>query len=596
MKKDIALSREELIEALKRAEKRNAALAAENSSLRNDAICSKAEIAGYRSRLKEAEKRNTAKDRKISELSHAADGLKAYGDEEHFLRITLEKFVVANTALTKELIRKIYAGSQSEKASELAKKGICVSSETDHPSDSPDTMKSETAGRKRGRREGSVNFECIPGKAETVDTAPKDTPVCPDCEAAMDEKGAQEFWKLSYVPGYFRKRRYIVHCYVCPHCGKTLDTSDAARDAYGLSGCTPSLGAFLSYLSYGAYLPKNRLRDVFAQCGFPLSKTLIVKYCGMTADVFAPLVERMKEDIRKSHVVHIDETPYNCLGAENRTNYFWAAVTGASEPSKIMLYCYENDRRYAHAKEILGDGFKGTVVSDQYGAYGGFDRLAYCYSHLERPLISFLADYPEDSRKDRDFLEVQELVSLLKKAFGAEKRLKGLSPEERKTKRQTEVKPSVEKYFELAGKYRGEDDTPKNHAISYGLDEVSHYLLFLEDGSVPMTNNRAERSARKVKLVKNASMFSRSEGGASTTATMLSVVQTAVLNGLNPMRYMEHVLANWKELSDPERIGDFLPYSAALPDSVRLTEGERKAMEKEGEETREENEKEPEAD
>ena len=142
------------------------------------------------------------------------------------------------------------------------------------------------------------------------------------------------------------------------------------------------------------------------------------------------------------------------------------------------------------------------------------------HSLLERPRIAFLADYPEDSRKER---------------------------------RQMEVKPSVEKYFELAAEYRGEDDTPRNRAISYGLDEVSHYLLFLEDGSVPMTNNSAERAVRKVKMVKNASMFSKTEGGAGDTAVMLSVVQTAVLNGLNPRRYMEYVLTNHKDLSDPEK-------------------------------------------
>lgn len=592
MEKDIALSREELIEMLKKAEARNAALAAEVSSLRNGAADSQARIAGYekdlgilRDEKKKAERRDAENRRKISELEHVNGELRAYGDEEHFLRKALERYVVANKVLTRELIRQLYANSRSEKTSELAKKGICVSPAADHPSDSPDTLKSETEGRKRGRREGTADFGCIPGKAETVDTAPGKTPVCESCGIPMDEKGAQEFYKLSYVPGYFRKTRYIVHYYVCPHCGKTCDTSEKAEDAYGLSGCTPSLGAFLAYLSYGAYLPRNRLRDVFAQSGFPLSKTLIVRYCAMTAKVFVPIVARMKEDLRKAHVVHIDETPYNCLGAENRTNYFWAAVTGASEPSGIMLYRYENDRKYEHAKEILGDGFPGTVVSDQYGAYAGFGHLAYCYSHLERPLISFLADYPEDSRKDRDFLEVQELVTLLKEAFGAERRLKSLSPEERKERRQTEVKPLIEKYFELAGKYRGEDDTPRNRAISYGLDEVSHYLLFLGDGSVPMTNNAAERTVRKVKMVKNASMFSKTEGGAGDTAVMLSVVQTAVLNGLNPMRYMEYVLTNYKDLSDPEKLGDFLPYSAKLPESVRLTEGEKKAMEKEREET-----------
>ena len=94
-------------------------------------------------------------------------------------------------------------------------------------------------------------------------------------------------------------------------------------------------------------------------------------------------------------------------------------------------------------------------------------------------------------------------------------------------------------------------------------------------------------------MVKNASMFSVSEGGAGDTAVMLSVVQTAVLNGLNPMRYMEYVLTNYKDLSDPEKLGDFLPYSAKLPESVRLTEGEKKAMEKERKETERGNGKEP---
>jgi transposase len=469
MEKDIGLSREELIEMLKKSEARNAALAAEVSSLRNGAADSKARIAGYEKDLGILRDEKKKAEKKISELSHASDQLRAYGDEEHFLRTVLERYLVANKVLTRELIRQLYANSRSEKTSELAKKGICVSPAADHPSDSPDTVKSETEGRKRGRREGTVDFDCIPGKTETVDTAPSKTPVCESCGVTMDEKGAQEFYKLSYVPGYFRKTRYIVHCYVCPHCGKRSDTSEKAEDAYGLSGCTPSLGAFLAYLSYGAYLPRNRLRDVFAQSGFPLSKTLIVRYCAMTAKVFAPLAARMKEDLRKAHVVHIDETPYNCLGAENRTNYFWAAVTGASEPSRIMLYCYENDRKYEHAKEILGDGFPGTVVSDQYGAYAGFGHLAYCYSHLERPLIAFLADYPEDSRKDRDFLEVQELVSLLKQAFGAEKRLKGLSPEERKES------PLIHHFQSLLGNLTGRHKIlglQKNNTVRSNPDKI----------------------------------------------------------------------------------------------------------------------------
>ena len=47
MEKDIGLSREELIEMLKKAEEEKAELTAENSSLRNAVVDSKARIAGY---------------------------------------------------------------------------------------------------------------------------------------------------------------------------------------------------------------------------------------------------------------------------------------------------------------------------------------------------------------------------------------------------------------------------------------------------------------------------------------------------------------------------------------------------------------------
>ena len=188
---------------LKKAEEEKAELTAENSSLRNAVVDSKARIAGYEQSLGALRAEKKKAEKKISELEHFNRELRAYGDEEHFLRKALEEYVVANTALTKELIRQLYANSRSEKASELEKKGICVSPAADRPSDSPDTLKAETAGGKRGRREGTADFECIPGKAETVDTVPKETPVCESCGIPMDERGAQEFYKLSYVPNYF---------------------------------------------------------------------------------------------------------------------------------------------------------------------------------------------------------------------------------------------------------------------------------------------------------------------------------------------------------------------------------------------------------
>ena len=457
MEKDIGLSREELIEMLKKAEEEKAELTAENSSLRNAVVDSKARIMPVRAEPRSAEGGEEEGGEKDIRARAFQQELRAYGDEEHFLRTVLERYLVANKVLTRELIRQLYANSRSEKTSELAKKGICVSPAADRPSDSPDTLKAETVRGKRAR--GTADFECIPGRRRRSTLVPKERP-CAKAAGSRWTKGEPRSSTSSPTSPTTSKTRYIVHCYVCPHCGKTYDTSEKAEDAYGLSGCTPSLGAFFP-ICYGAYLPRNRSARRPRPVGIPSLKTLIVRYCSMTAKVFAPIAARMKEDLRKAHVVHIDETPLQLPRSREPHQLLLGGHNRASEPSKIMLYRYENDRRYEHAKEILGEGFGGTVVSDQYGAYAGFGHLAYCYSHLERPLISFLAAYPEDSRKDRDFLEVQELVTLLKEAFGAERRLKSLSPEERRKRRQTEVKPLVDRYFELAAEYRGKTGRPR---------------------------------------------------------------------------------------------------------------------------------------
>ena len=61
-------------------------------------------------------------------------------------------------------------------------------------------------------------------------------------------------------------------------------------------------------------------------------------------------------------------------------------------------------------------------------------------------------------------------------------------------------------------------------------------------------------------------------------ATILSVIQTSVLNGLNPMKYIEYLMENYEKIKDENTLDAYLPWSVSLPDSVRLTKAEEKEI------------------
>lgn len=76
-----------------------------------------------------------------------------------------------------------------------------------------------------------------------------------------------------------------------------------------------------------------------------------------------------------------------------------------------------------------------------------------------------------------------------------------------------------------------------------------------------------------------------SERGAGAAAVMLSVIQSAVLNGLNPLKYLEYLLIRHGDLRDPEKVGSCLPYSPGLPEELYFTAKEKRAIEEEKKET-----------
>lgn len=88
---------------------------------------------------------------------------------------------------------------------------------------------------------------------------------------------------------------------------------------------------------------------------------------------------------------------------------------------------------------------------------------------------------------------------------------------------------------------------------------------FLSDGRVPMDNNLAERVVKPFVIDRKNFLFSKSGTGAEASATMMTVIRTALRNGLIPERYLAWLFENSLRLPT-ERL---MPWSDDVPDSCR---------------------------
>ena len=79
-------------------------------------------------------------------------------------------------------------------------------------------------------------------------------------------------------------------------------------------------------------------------------------------------------------------------------------------------------------------------------------------------------------------------------------------------------------------------------AIRYAIRHWPGLVVFLEDGRVEMDTNVVERAIRPHTLTRKNALFAGSDGGARHWAIAMTLIQTAKLNGVEPMAWLTDVL------------------------------------------------------
>ena len=387
--------------------------------------------------------------------------------------------------------------------------------------------------------------------------------------------------KLEIIPTKMTVREHHVAVYKCNKTGKIVK-ADRPYELFDKSIATPSLVSHILDSKYVNALPLYRLEQNFKNKGYDINRQNMAHWVIKTCEVYLSLIyDRMHEELCRSGVIQCDETMVMVskdgrkAGAESR---MWAYRTSELLPRPpIILFEYQRTRSSEWPEEFLKD-FSGCVMCDGFGAYPALEkrksgfRIANCMAHARRPFAEIQKNLKGYAYGDSSIS--LEALNRIKTIYEIENTLADLSAEERRERRQQEIKPLLEAYFAWAkDTYTGvSPQSATGKALAYSISREKYLNVFLDDGFVPIDNSATERAIRPFTIGRKNFVLIDTISGAKASAIAYSIVETAKANNLNVYEYLNYVLSEMPKhmnSSDLSFIDNLLPWSAALPEPCK---------------------------
>ena len=322
--------------------------------------------------------------------------------------------------------------------------------------------------------------------------------------------------------------KYLVKRGVCSSCGKTSSGRDLGGQPVTLG---PNVRLLVTHLISVMGLSYAQIIQLFASLyDLRLTDGEIVGIVRQQHIRWSPAYEQLQADIRAGPSVHADETSWPIQSLQGQ-GYGW--VLAASNSGK-SCFALENSRGAPHAKKLL-KGYTGIRITDDYGVYRslpGSQQL--CWAHLYRCIRDLR--YNENLPKEHE-----AYVTWWYEQFaGIYQQLRHyLTEPYDPNKRQDQAEVLWQQLQAFCGKHPEPVKLTKLKAQLLRAGKAKLFICLL--GNTPCDNNRAERDLRPLVLKRKRSFGSKTERGAQTLATVLSICTTTWRS--NPTGYFRSLAA-----------------------------------------------------
>ncbi len=416
------------------------------------------------------------------------------------------------------------------------------------PASEPPAQTPEPAPRRKpAKRNRGALPSTLPRVEVTIDVADK---TCPHCSGALHRIGEDRSEMLDYVPAHFRVRVICRPRYGCRSCTDGVVQAPAPDRPIDGGMVTEALLAHVLINKYSDHLPLYRQAQIFARQGITLDRSTLCNWVGRACWWLEPLHELMLQTVLASPRVFADDTPLPVLDpgrGRTKTGRLWCYAVdnrpwqGPGHP--VVAYLYSEDRKSDHPAEHL-KGFRGLLQVDGYAGFarlvsdavGEAPQLAFCWAHTRRKFFDIHA-----ANQSPIAAEALQRIAAL---YAIEAEVRGQPADQRRRVRQDRSRPLVEAMHswltEQLDRVSGRSTLAE--AIRYALRHWRGLILFLDDGRVELDTNTVERAIRPVTLGRKNALFAGADSGAEHWAIVASLLQTAKLNGVDPLAWLTDVL------------------------------------------------------
>ena len=374
-----------------------------------------------------------------------------------------------------------------------------------------------------------------------------DHDACPDCGQTLQQIGEDVSEMLEYIPASFKVIRHVRPKLACRCCDCIVQAAAPSRPiTRGLAG--PGLLAQVLIAKYCDHLPLYRQSQIYAREGVELERSTMAGWVGQASYLLNPLVEAIRRHVLAGDKLHADDTPVPVLApgqGKTKTGRLWTYVrddrpAGSAEPPAVW-FAYSPDRKGERPQTHL-KSYRGALQAD---GYAGFNALytdgevheVACWAHVRRKFYEIYTAHASPV--------AAEALARIAQLYGVESQIRGAPPEQRRSARQSRARPildDLQQWLQLA-LVQLSTKSDLAVAIRYALTRWVALSRYLENGKLEADNNTAERALRAITLGRKNYLFHGSDAGGERAAAIYSLIGSAKLNGLDPMRYLREVLS-----------------------------------------------------
>ena len=462
-------------------------------------------------------------------------------------------------------------GSSSEKL-EAIQADLFVEAEDDQEStntgveQSADEETITVASHQRKQHRESIPAD-LP-RIEIIHDISEDQKVCPHDGSALKPIGFESHEQLDVIPAQIQVLHHKRVKYACPCCEGFLITASKPAQPIEKSIASPGLLASVAVQKYQDALPLYRQTEIFKRIGVELDRTTLANWMVRCGQLIQPLINLIHEKMLDQTILHADETRVQVLNEPGRaaeTQSFMWVLRSTMPTCSAVLFHYEPTRSGKSAEILLRD-YAGALMVDGFSGYNGvcdknqIHRLG-CWAHARRKFVDAQKMQPKGKTGKAD-----QALAYIQQLYRIESEIKEKSSPEKFNTRQQQSNIIIDKLKTWLDKSitHSPPESAIGKALHYLHEQWPRLIRYLDSGDYPIDNNAAENTIRPFVVGRKNWLFSASQKGATSSANLYSLIETAKANGLEPYAYLKKIFTGLPNAKSVDDIENCLPWNCDL--------------------------------